>query len=465
MAASIPIAIGFLANQVGLDNLGEKIAEIVAGIRELVDQALDWLMDQTLAAVESLTAMLGVGAEGEEEGEDTGDPEHDAAVNEGIADLRAFLAAVVEQGKASREESESVAARVRAAHPVFTSITVVGEGDTWDFAWAASPGEVVPGAQKEEGTDGPSIVGMQATDVTAEMANAQGYSVPYPAGSPTTIRRLDAGSGQPRLEIADGVIQVAQDTEEKVSLESLMASGTPEPEIQSWLAELAPHLGAILSLNRDRLSADVAGGVIGRGQLNVMKGRVGELLAVPTQESELESQRKRYSDAELVSGVRIARVREEVASAGEHDDEMLSNASSARYNPANANPPVQFFDNMIVRRDGGLVVLAAFEVKSGEPGDVRATAQVHTWTEGRITDGDAIVLDDGERYVYAPSVAGAPFKRVTGFYTAKVILILPKGVSTPGKGSPEDLWRTDRTSLPVTAATIEHLVAKIAAGA
>ncbi len=49
MARGIPIIIGFLANQVGLGKIGEKLAEIVAAIREKVDAAVDWLIDKAIS--------------------------------------------------------------------------------------------------------------------------------------------------------------------------------------------------------------------------------------------------------------------------------------------------------------------------------------------------------------------------------------------------------------------------------
>lgn len=61
LARSIPVAIGFLANQFGLGNLGEKIQEIVGGLRETVDRALDWLLDRAVAGIQSLLASLGLG--------------------------------------------------------------------------------------------------------------------------------------------------------------------------------------------------------------------------------------------------------------------------------------------------------------------------------------------------------------------------------------------------------------------
>jgi hypothetical protein len=58
---AVPMAIGFLAAQVGLGNVSDKIAEILSGVREVVDNALDWLMDQAEAALQSILKTLGFG--------------------------------------------------------------------------------------------------------------------------------------------------------------------------------------------------------------------------------------------------------------------------------------------------------------------------------------------------------------------------------------------------------------------
>lgn len=59
LAAAIPVAIGFLANQVGLGNVPEKVVEIIERIRELVEQAIDWLIGKAIqlgsAALNALT--------------------------------------------------------------------------------------------------------------------------------------------------------------------------------------------------------------------------------------------------------------------------------------------------------------------------------------------------------------------------------------------------------------------------
>jgi hypothetical protein len=67
LANAIPIVIGFLANQFGLGNIGEKVQEIIAAIRETIDRALEWLIDRAVSAMESLLGALGFGGAGEEE--------------------------------------------------------------------------------------------------------------------------------------------------------------------------------------------------------------------------------------------------------------------------------------------------------------------------------------------------------------------------------------------------------------
>ena len=61
LASAVPVAIGFLANQVGLGNVPEKVQEIIVGLRELVDQALDWLFDQAMALGRAALDALGGG--------------------------------------------------------------------------------------------------------------------------------------------------------------------------------------------------------------------------------------------------------------------------------------------------------------------------------------------------------------------------------------------------------------------
>ncbi len=48
LADAIPMAIGFLANQVGLGNVPEKVVEIIGRLRQVITEAIDWLIAQAL---------------------------------------------------------------------------------------------------------------------------------------------------------------------------------------------------------------------------------------------------------------------------------------------------------------------------------------------------------------------------------------------------------------------------------
>ncbi|HMN31451.1 MAG TPA: hypothetical protein PKE45_25100 [Caldilineaceae bacterium] len=62
----LPIAIGFLANQVGLSGLGRRIGEMIETVREYVNRGIDWLINTSINA---LNALLGRGEEEEESGD------------------------------------------------------------------------------------------------------------------------------------------------------------------------------------------------------------------------------------------------------------------------------------------------------------------------------------------------------------------------------------------------------------
>jgi hypothetical protein len=48
LARGVPIVIGFLANQVGLDGVGQKIGEMIEKARGMVEKAIDWLIDKAV---------------------------------------------------------------------------------------------------------------------------------------------------------------------------------------------------------------------------------------------------------------------------------------------------------------------------------------------------------------------------------------------------------------------------------
>ncbi len=155
LSNSIPIVIGFLANQFGLDNLGEHIQEIIAGARLMVDEALRWLIAQALRLGGAVLRSLGFGGETattetEATAPQTGDPQHDALVQAGLMAINEKENRFLQNGEITRENAEQVASEIRRDHPVFRSFTVVNGGTTWDYEYVASPGTKVTGEEKAE---------------------------------------------------------------------------------------------------------------------------------------------------------------------------------------------------------------------------------------------------------------------------------------------------------------------------
>ncbi|MEU8460379.1 DUF4157 domain-containing protein [Streptomyces sp. NPDC029003] len=60
LANAVPIAIGFLASQVGIGNVPEAIVGIIRQVRRLIDQAVDWLFDQAMRVGAPVLNALGV---------------------------------------------------------------------------------------------------------------------------------------------------------------------------------------------------------------------------------------------------------------------------------------------------------------------------------------------------------------------------------------------------------------------
>lgn len=67
LGSAMPVAIGFLANQVGLSGIGRRIGEMIETVRGLVDRALTWLVDRAVSMgtsfLNSARNMLGMGGE------------------------------------------------------------------------------------------------------------------------------------------------------------------------------------------------------------------------------------------------------------------------------------------------------------------------------------------------------------------------------------------------------------------
>jgi hypothetical protein len=59
---SLPVAIGFLANQFGLGRVGQRMHELMESVRGVIDAGIDWLIDQGIALGQAFIAMARSGA-------------------------------------------------------------------------------------------------------------------------------------------------------------------------------------------------------------------------------------------------------------------------------------------------------------------------------------------------------------------------------------------------------------------
>ncbi|MEO8237490.1 MAG: DUF4157 domain-containing protein [Flavobacterium sp.] len=63
MGQAMPIVIGFLANQVGLSGIGARVGEMIVSVRQMVDEALTWLVNQAVdRGMALLDRIMGGGA-------------------------------------------------------------------------------------------------------------------------------------------------------------------------------------------------------------------------------------------------------------------------------------------------------------------------------------------------------------------------------------------------------------------
>ncbi|MEM8528695.1 MAG: DUF4157 domain-containing protein, partial [Bacteroidota bacterium] len=58
LVKALPVAISFLANQVGLGNIGKKLKEIIGKIQGFIEKALNWLVDKAMAGLKGIMGLF-----------------------------------------------------------------------------------------------------------------------------------------------------------------------------------------------------------------------------------------------------------------------------------------------------------------------------------------------------------------------------------------------------------------------
>lgn len=146
MARAMPIVIGFLANQVGLSGIGRRVGEMIERAREMVDQALTWLVNKAVdTGMNLLDRVTGRGGE-------AADPL--APVKQ---DLHREETAYLTNGAIRQDEATTVAQNVAGRNnTTVSSIQVVDGGTKWNYNIIQRTAE--EGPRKEEAAAIPNMI-------------------------------------------------------------------------------------------------------------------------------------------------------------------------------------------------------------------------------------------------------------------------------------------------------------------
>ncbi|RZJ51066.1 MAG: DUF4157 domain-containing protein [Chryseobacterium sp.] len=127
MGQAMPIIIGFLANQVGLSGIGARVGEMIISVRQLVDEALTWLVNK---AVDTGMAMLD---------RLMGRAEPEAATPSGpiaaaLTEINTEADKEKDEGQITEEEAQAIKNKVNTDHSTVINISSVTDGgENWNF--------------------------------------------------------------------------------------------------------------------------------------------------------------------------------------------------------------------------------------------------------------------------------------------------------------------------------------------
>jgi hypothetical protein len=156
MGQAMPVVIGFLANQVGLTGIGARIGEMIVSVRQMVDEALTWLVNK---AVDTGMAML-------DRIMGRGDADGLTAVRQ---NLHQEEQTHLTNGGITHENAQTVAQTVATRNSTLVrSIQVVDGGSKWNYNLVQRVAE--EGKNKAEGSTGiheGTIIGTDDNKATA----------------------------------------------------------------------------------------------------------------------------------------------------------------------------------------------------------------------------------------------------------------------------------------------------------
>ncbi|MGO4779329.1 hypothetical protein AB4084_28055, partial [Lysobacter sp. 2RAB21] len=120
----------------------------ITKVQGKVDQAIDKVLKKAADFVKKMFGKL-TGKKGEPPAE--GSEEHKKAVTAALAMLTSETQARSKKGRIEEKEAKAVAVKVKGAHKILKSITVVDGSEDWNYDYVASPKKQHKGAHKGSG--------------------------------------------------------------------------------------------------------------------------------------------------------------------------------------------------------------------------------------------------------------------------------------------------------------------------
>jgi hypothetical protein len=179
MGQAMPVVIGFLANQVGLTGIGARIGEMLIAVRQMVDEALTWLVNK---AVDTGMALLD---------RVMGRSQPEAATASGpiagaLAEIHSEGEKEQDQGEVTADEAQAIKNKVNRDHASVIDISsVTDDGEDWNFNYIQKKEEKVP---------------KKAAPKTVIMPTVMSQGRPKKVVvNPLTKKQPDSGAGESRV--------------------------------------------------------------------------------------------------------------------------------------------------------------------------------------------------------------------------------------------------------------------------
>ncbi|WP_316632452.1 DUF4157 domain-containing protein [uncultured Flavobacterium sp.] len=167
MGRAMPIVIGFLANQVGLSGIGARVGEMIVSVRQMVDEALTWLVNQAVDRGMALLDRI------------MGRTQPEAATPAGpiagaLAEIDTETEKDIEGGEVTPVEAQAIKDKVNTDQASVINISSVSDGgETWDYNYVQRAVKKTPKKKID-----PTIIAYNAGNVIADPLTSN-----RPAGS------------------------------------------------------------------------------------------------------------------------------------------------------------------------------------------------------------------------------------------------------------------------------------------